>query len=167
MESTLSPLNLYDVLQDCFHGSKPEDYHQAVLGRGGAWPLPGSASLPGLTLSFSNLGLNPPCIDTRIADIWLNNADVRKAIHAGSIQDIGKWEICSGKLSYTREIESTLPIYHRLMNKYAIRELIYSGDADLCVPHTGSERWTSELKLPIREVWGPWFVSDRQVAGFR
>jgi hypothetical protein len=118
MEKVLSPLNLYNILGDCFHGSKPEEYREAILRHGGAsWPQPGTVSGPGLTLNIRKLGLNPPCIDTRIADIWLNHPDVRKAIHAGSVEDIGKWEMCSASISYEREIESTIHIHRKLMNK--------------------------------------------------
>lgn len=36
--------------------------------------------------------------------------------------------------------------------------LIYSGDHDMCVPHTGSEAWTRGLGLKVREAWRPWKV---------
>jgi serine carboxypeptidase-like clade I len=50
--------------------------------------------------------------------------------------------------------------------------LIYSGDHDLCVPHTGTEAWTSSLGLPIKDTWRPWTVTgsqeedSSQVAGY-
>ena len=44
--------------------------------------------------------------------------------------------------------------------------LIYSGDHDMCVPHTGSEAWTASLKLPAAEPWRPWLFDDSQVAGY-
>ena len=57
MEKVLSPLNLYNILGDCFHGSKPEEFREAVLRHAGAsWPQPGSVSGPGLALNFRNLG---------------------------------------------------------------------------------------------------------------
>merc|ERR1712107_242025 len=34
--------------------------------------------------------------------------------------------------------------------------LIYSGDADGCVPHTGTEEWTYELGFDVAEPWRPW-----------
>lgn len=44
-----------------------------------------------------------------------------------------------------------------------LRALIYSGDHDYAVPHTGSEAWTSELGFPVERPWRPWFVADHQV----
>lgn len=44
-----------------------------------------------------------------------------------------------------------------------LKVLIYSGDHDMCVPHTGSEAWTSSLGLKVKEPWRPWKV-DHQVA---
>ena len=34
--------------------------------------------------------------------------------------------------------------------------LIYNGDHDLCVPHTGAEAWTRSLALPALGAWRPW-----------
>ena len=41
--------------------------------------------------------------------------------------------------------------------------LIYSGDHDMAVPHTGSEAWTAALgaTLGLERPWAPWF-SDKQ-----
>lgn len=73
-----------------------------------------------------------------------------------------------------------------------LRALIYSGDHDLCVPHTGSEAWTAAIhrRTPQKEAdsetddydsaeaaaaagvihaWQPWFNSESpkpQVAGY-
>ena len=45
--------------------------------------------------------------------------------------------------------------------------LIYSGDHDMCVPHTGTEAWTAWLgaRLGERQRWAPWEV-EGQVAGY-
>ena len=38
--------------------------------------------------------------------------------------------------------------------------LIYSGDSDGCVPHVGTEEWTTALGFPVTKDWRPW-VTDR------
>ena len=42
-----------------------------------------------------------------------------------------------------------------------LRVLIYSGDHDMCVPHTGSEAWTRGLALKPTHPWRPWKVNDQ------
>ncbi|GAX76569.1 hypothetical protein CEUSTIGMA_g4015.t1 [Chlamydomonas eustigma] len=173
LEGELSALNIYDVLQYCYHGSDPETaaktehtLNKVYQDHRGQWPLPGSTSKPGSVLNFAHLGLNPPCVDARLSDAWLNHPDVRHALHAAPVEEGGRWELCSSRISYTRELETMIPIHRKLTKGYGLDALIYSGDHDLAVPHTGSERWTSELNYPVREVWGPWYVEDHQVAGY-
>jgi hypothetical protein len=44
--------------------------------------------------------------------------------------------------------------------------LIYSGDHDMAVPHTGSEAWTSWMgkQLGVERAWGPWHTADHQAS---
>lgn len=42
-----------------------------------------------------------------------------------------------------------------------LRVLIYNGDHDLCVPHTGAEAWTRSLALPPLEAWRPWLAEGQ------
>jgi serine carboxypeptidase-like clade 1 len=46
--------------------------------------------------------------------------------------------------------------------------MVFSGDHDMAVPHTGSEAWTSWLgrQLGVERPWAPWHTGDRQVAGY-
>lgn len=57
-------------------------------------------------------------------------------------------------------------IRRSLTQEHGVRGLIYSGDHDLCVPHTGSEAWTRDLNLEVISPWAPWLVDDQQVAGY-
>ena len=55
-----------------------------------------------------------------------------------------------------------LPVHAWLLGQ-GLTALIYSGDHDMCVPHTGSEAWTASLKLPLVEAWRPWLFDDGYV----
>lgn len=44
--------------------------------------------------------------------------------------------------------------------------LVYSGDVDAQLPHTASERWTSELGFQEVEAWRPWAVNGAYVGGY-
>ncbi|KAG2483710.1 hypothetical protein HYH03_017428 [Edaphochlamys debaryana] len=150
---------------------------EALAGAGllGSWPLAGGVPRQGEeVLNWAHvgrrlglLGLTPPCTDSTAADLWLNDPMVRDAIHAAPKSAIGPWTLCSDKISYTRTHGSMIPVHVSNTKTYGLRALIYSGDHDMAVPHTGSEAWTSELGYPVKSAWAPWFVADGQVAGYR
>ncbi|GIL64198.1 hypothetical protein Vafri_18178, partial [Volvox africanus] len=162
----------------------------------GVWPLAGGVVRTGPVLNWAhvsaklggNLGATPPCTDSRLcdpaqprrpslshtpictdsraADLWLNDPRVREAIHAAPTDDIGYWTLCSDKISYMRDHGSMIPIHINNTKGHGLRALIYSGDHDMAVPHTGSEAWTGDLGFPVKAPWQPWFVADNQVAGY-
>ncbi|XP_065842576.1 uncharacterized protein [Oscarella lobularis] len=91
---------------------------------------------------------------------YMNQPDVRAAIHVESAAELGDWKFCA-KLNYTGNVDSLLGVYPDLIAKY--RVLIYSGDVDACVPYTGSEEWTSGLGYDFGVGWRPWDVNGRPV----
>jgi len=155
-------LNIYNVYLDCYQGgAKPEpklyDLMNRVTARARA-----AKSKTGKNTS-KNVGGNVPCIDSQRAAAWINQDTVRTAFYAISVAQ-QEWMICSNQINYTSIYTTVIPIHQQLLaNGYRI--LIYSGDADMCVPNTGSEAWTSSLNLPLLEEWRPWFVNN-QVAGY-
>eukprot|EP00798_Chlamydomonas_sp_ICE-L_P019752 gene19752-26445_t len=102
---------------------------------------------------------------------WLNDRPVRQALHAKPSARIGRFTLCADQLTYTKEHNgSMIPVHKMLIEEHGLRALIYSGDHDMCVPHTGSEEWTAGMGYPVKHAWQPWFVQDHlqnsQVAGF-
>lgn len=167
----LKDINLYDILWTCYHGGRPrqEALMQARAGpQGRSWPLGGTVRA-GVVPTWSDvlgadLGHVPACLDSREMWAFANNDDIRAAIHAEPIAKIGRFDECSDRITYTHDTGSMIPIHADLVSK-GLKVLIYSGDHDMCVPHTGSEAWTSSLGLKVKEAWRPWKV-DHQVAGF-
>lgn len=49
-----------------------------------------------------------------------------------------------------------LSTHRALTQREGLRALIYSGDHDMCVPHTGTEAWTSGMGLKKVGHWRPW-----------
>lgn len=76
-----------------------------------------------------------PCINARKAELWLNQANVKDAIH---VKPTISWSICSGTINenYNHNIQSMLPLYNTFLQN-GVRVLIYSGDVDASVPSTG------------------------------
>ncbi|KAL5566720.1 hypothetical protein UlMin_029884 [Ulmus minor] len=187
IDDEINGLNIYDILEPCFHnpdmeaetkGNKSLPISFRQLGKtkrpfpvrkrmfGRAWPFRAPVrqglvkSWPQMASQFSIM-----CTDDRVAYAWLNDKNVRKAIHTAPESKLLSWEVCAEDLSYSSDAGSMIP-YHRNLTQEGYRVLIYSGDHDMCVPYTGSEAWTSSLGYEILDHWRPWQNSDLQVAGY-
>lgn len=145
----LNLLNIYDIYGPCYH-QRPLTISHKLKGHENKFKLIKPAS-------------EVPCINSRKAELWLNTAAVKSAIH---VRNNIKWEICSTVINenYNHDILSMLPIYTNLVAN-GIRVMIYSGDTDASVPYTGTQYWTSRFGGQPISLWQPWFL-DSQVAGF-
>ena len=50
-----------------------------------------------------------------------------------------------------------------------LRIMIYSGDADACVPFFGTKNWTQTIGGAVKDPWRPWQygdANDQQLAGY-
>ncbi|GFR47312.1 hypothetical protein Agub_g8999 [Astrephomene gubernaculifera] len=108
-----------------------------------------------------------PCMDRSIALDWLNRADVRTALHAAPASLIGGWQPCSDVLRYALDTAQLVPVHEELVGA-GIRALVYSGDHDMVVPHTGTAAWLygeagglGGPEGPLR----PWMMGG-QIMGF-
>ncbi|KAK4720151.1 hypothetical protein R3W88_018489 [Solanum pinnatisectum] len=186
IDQEVSDLNVYDILEPCYHNTEPSvitsdssrlpmsfrklgeterplPIRKRMFGR--AWPFKAPVRV-GIVPTWPELlnEISVPCTDDRVSSVWLNNEDVRKAIHAEQTTVIGPWELCTDSITFSHDAGSMIP-YHKNLTARGYRALIYSGDHDMCVPHTGSEKWTSSLGYPIVDKWRPWYVNE-QVAGY-
>jgi hypothetical protein len=59
--------------------------------------------------------------DCREADLWLNDPEVRSALHAAPLELTGPWTVCSDRISYTADAGSMLPIHKELTRKRGAR----------------------------------------------
>ena len=160
---------MYDTLEDCVSRDDPAaPLPLPTVGR--AWPLratlpPAGARVP----NWAVLGVSVPCMDTSLAAGWLNAPAVRAALHAAPAAATGKFAMCSDAIEYTHDAGSMLPIHAELLQA-GLRALVYSGDHDMCVPHTGTEAWTRALGLPVADAWRAWLADGAdgapQVAGY-
>ncbi|CAM8925475.1 unnamed protein product [Rhodiola kirilowii] len=188
IDSLLDGLNIYDILEPCYHGDSesisnkesnstlPQSFkslgqdsekimgvRKRIFGR--AWPYRAPV-LDGIVPSWPQLMSNSrvPCTSDEVATTWLNNEDVRKAIHAKPASVSGYWVLCTSRLRFSHDTGSMIP-YHKNLTAKGYRALIFSGDHDMCVPYTGSEAWTKSLGYKIIDEWRSWIV-DHQVAGY-
>ncbi|KAK9806895.1 hypothetical protein WJX72_006650 [[Myrmecia] bisecta] len=168
----LRGINIYNILEPCYHKGAEQDgaLQQAQQAQHGSrsWPFTGSVK-PGLVPNWAHLlgelGHTPPCLESREMWAFLNDDDVRAALHAKPMHIAGRFDECSDRITYSHNMGSMLPIHAELVSK-GLQALIYSGDHDMCVPHTGSEAWTRSLNLPVRERWRPWLAGKSQISGY-
>ncbi len=165
VDDALAGLNLYDTLEDCVGRGDAASPTLPLPTVGRAWPL--RATLPPLgsrVPNWAQLGVSVPCMDTSLAEAWVNAPSVRAALHAAPLVHTGPFAMCSDAIEYTHDAGSMLPVHAELLAR-GVRALIYSGDHDMCVPHTGTEAWTAAMGLPLEDAWRSWRVA-RQVAGY-
>lgn len=183
----LDKLNMYDILEPCYHGEKEENNESysklplsfRQLGKtdrpmpvrkrmfGRAWPyraIVKDGYVPSWPELESNSGGAPPCVDDEVSVIWLNNRKVRRAIHTVKESVVKEWVLCTGKVRYVHDSGSMIP-YHKKLTSKGYRALVYSGDHDMCVPFTGTEAWTRSVGYKIIDPWRPWLINN-QIAGF-
>lgn len=186
VDQDIDGLNIYDILEPCYHGpsiwmatatndrlpasfrrlgetERPLPVRKRMFGR--AWPLRAPVR-DGYVPTWPEL-LNSnsvPCTDDEVATTWLNDKDVRKAIHAEEQSVAGAWAICTGRISFYHDAGSMIK-YHKNLTARGYRALIFSGDHDMCVPYTGSEAWTRSMGYEVVDEWRPW-TSNEQVAGY-
>ncbi|CAI8608252.1 unnamed protein product [Vicia faba] len=186
IDEDIAGLNIYNILEPCYHGTeadkiittyaklpssfrklgeteKPHLVRKRIFGR--AWPLRAPVR-DGIVLTWSQLtdSNNVPCVDGTVADAWLNNEEVRKAIHTAEKSVVSSWDLCTDKISYDHDTGSMIK-YHKNLTSKGYRALIFSGDHDMCVPFTGSQAWTRSIGYKIVDEWRPW-LSNGQVVGF-
>ncbi|KAL0906683.1 hypothetical protein M5K25_025196 [Dendrobium thyrsiflorum] len=181
----LQGLNIYDILEPCYYGTASSDVvsHKSKLPSsfrrlgetdrplpvrkrmfGRAWPL-WAPVMEGHVPTWPELGsTSVPCMNDEVATLWLNNEEVRSALHAQPKSVTGPWELCTDNIDFSHDAGSMIT-YHKNLTAQGYRALIFSGDHDMCVPFTGTEAWTRSLGYKITDPWRPWYVAE-QVSGF-
>ncbi|KAK3415163.1 hypothetical protein EUGRSUZ_H00717 [Eucalyptus grandis] len=182
----IKDVNIYDILEPCYHGpstwkvtannerlppsfrrlgetERPLPVRNRMFGR--AWPL-GAPVRDGPVPTWPQLlsSNSVPCTSDEVASAWLNDKEVRKAIHAEVQSVTGDWNLCTGRLFYNHDAGSMIK-YHKNLTARGYRALIFSGDHDMCIPFTGSQAWTRSMGYKIVDEWRPW-MSNEQVAGY-
>lgn len=153
-------LNMYDYYRDC--------YANAPLGSGKNMDFHALRQAP--RPPHPSLGMNVPCIDSVAATAWLNNPDVKKALHVDTSPNT--WAICTSDVNYDRNMNYFAPpIYAELQRNY--RVLVYHGDTDMACDYIQGQRAIEEVakmeNLQATTNMEEWTITDQvgpQVAGW-
>jgi len=182
LKSLYASLNIYDILEPCLegppgatgtqvhsrHSFKTWLLHELnTLVHGELkWPLGPVRHGERVHNWKTRFAMEAPCLDYWTAEDWFNSEEVRQAVHAPAISETGVFRICTDRINYTHNVASMIPIHEELVKEHGLHALIYSGDHDMAVPHTGSEKWIYGLELPVTRDWEAWVDSYSQVAGY-
>jgi len=96
------------------------------------------------------------------AETYLNRQDIREKLHIPS--NAPAFEMCSSTLKYNQSFIGSIWVYEKLKGK--LRMLKYSGNFDGAVPTLGTMRWIKALNWTVVENFRPYYVNDKQVAGY-
>merc|ERR1712228_102276 len=105
---------------------------------------------------------NVPCVDTHGADLYLNNAQVREAIHVKQNASY-EWSICSDTLQYKK-----LPIYFNMSTVFRdifemdsnIWSIVYNGDTDMSCDFLGDEWFVNDLMSTEGKNYREWCIDN-------
>eukprot|EP01018_Ginkgo_biloba_P013658 Gb_00678 [translate_table: standard] len=106
-----------------------------------------------------------PCTE-RYSEMYFNQPEVQKALHANVTGLPYSWKTCSDLLEnhWQDSPRSVLPIYHELLGG-GVRIWVFSGDTDAVVPLTATRYSIHALRLPTVVNWHPWY-DEGKVGGW-
>lgn len=120
-------------------------------------------------MPHENLRLTPPCINGTASLTYLNDKDVREALHIP--KDLPRWELCSAAVGTNYKM-----LYQSMKLQYlkAIaakkRIMLYNGDVDMACNFLGDEWFLRSMNLDVKKPRKPWYYKAEdgttQVAGF-
>lgn len=113
------------------------------------------------------LSVEPPCFDDHLLINYLNNKEVRKAIHIP--ENVTSWDTCSlivYIMKYPKLPGGLAPqMKHLIESKRNLTMLVYNGDVDTVCNFLGDEWFVDNLGRKVIRDYSIWKV-NKQVAGF-
>uniref|UniRef100_A0A8C5SP25 Carboxypeptidase n=1 Tax=Laticauda laticaudata TaxID=8630 RepID=A0A8C5SP25_LATLA len=173
-----SGLNIYNLYAPCAGGVPGKfSYLDGTivthdLGNSFFWhPLRGLWRENLLNLGVTKqVRLDPPCINTTGLTRYLNDPQVRQALHIPD--DAPAWEICSFTVSrgYKRLYTEMNDQYLKLLSTGKYRILLYNGDVDMACNFLGDEWFVESLQQKVEVARRSWIFRDEdgqdQIGGF-
>ncbi|KAF6777522.1 hypothetical protein AHF37_02699 [Paragonimus kellicotti] len=157
--NALSGLNIYNLYSDCA-GGVPETFARMDLSS--MWGQNGFSKRPDVANLFRNslfwkspnkshpsVGVDIPCIDDSRITSYLNQPEVRKALHV-NLDFLPEWEICSDEVYETYDCvyeDLSKPYLYVLEKKIPV--MLFAGDVDLACNYLGLLWFVDNLELQV------------------
>uniref|UniRef100_A0A673J2S6 Carboxypeptidase n=1 Tax=Sinocyclocheilus rhinocerous TaxID=307959 RepID=A0A673J2S6_9TELE len=102
--------------------------------------------LRGVVSLFKSSRLDPPCTNSTPSTLYLNNPQVKSALHISP--NALDWVICSAEvnLNYNRLFKDVKKQYLKLLGALKYRVLVYNGDVDMACNFLGDEWFVESLQ---------------------
>ncbi|XP_072412937.1 lysosomal protective protein isoform X2 [Chiloscyllium punctatum] len=177
-----SGLNVYNLYADCVGGVPgeiqfDESRKQLVISDlGNLFPKNEMSvwwrkKLKDVYQSHRNVRLDPPCTNTTACSNYLNDPEVRKALHIPAF--VQNWEMCSAVVNqlYQRLYSDMKDQYMKLLSagQQQYQFLVYNGDVDMACNFMGDEWFVESLQQKVTVNRRTWLYDDGngdQVGGF-
>ncbi|XP_067651219.1 lysosomal protective protein-like [Haliotis asinina] len=172
-----SGLNVYNLYGQCVntatgltYDADTDTYTSSNFG----WFLPHSPQVQDETrliksLPAEKLRMTPPCLNVTNILVYLNQPQVRLALHIPD--SVQRWDTCSGAVG-----QGYITIYRTVRDEYLKvlkakkRVLVYNGDVDMACNFMGDEWFVDSLAQKYAQSRTPWYYTaadkTKQVAGF-
>ncbi|KAH8034905.1 hypothetical protein HPB51_003192 [Rhipicephalus microplus] len=111
----------------------------------------------------NNLRSNPPCVTYDDVATYLNQPQVRKALH--SVDSPMLWTPCSDRLLYATQYITLGDVVKKLIDSGKLKSLFYNGDTDLTFNVVGNQMFVDSLGYEVLSEYKPWKLRN-QVAGY-
>ncbi|KAJ1076982.1 hypothetical protein K5549_019051, partial [Capra hircus] len=178
-----SGLNIYNLYAPCAGGVPSHVRHEkdtvVVQDLGNiftrlplkrAWHQQGRGGTAGQGSQDPDPLCPPPRCCTTAASNYLNDPQVRKALHIP--EQLPRWDMCNFlvNIQYRRLYQSMCSQYLKLLSAQKYRILLYNGDVDMACNFMGDEWFVDSLNQKMEVQRRPWLVdygeSGEQIAGF-
>ncbi|CAI5456294.1 unnamed protein product [Caenorhabditis angaria] len=162
--------NVYNIYQDC--------YEQSDRAFGSRMPIAEKKRLirgfidQGAKVSTSSTDNQGGfiCYATSQSATWINQPDVRSALHVSSAA--GDWSACNDTVNgaYVQQHNDTTSVFqHMIDSGYPLRVLIYNGDVDQACNYLGDQWFIEALatknQIPVTKPRDAWRYQT-QIAGY-
>ncbi|CAJ0961952.1 unnamed protein product, partial [Mesorhabditis belari] len=155
--------DVYNTYQDCYSTSsdintlfdvkkarKASSFERRRAKRAAIQPLSNAKlfvdQAKQVNYASTDAGQGFTCYNGDAADQYLNNPDVRKALHI--VENFGRWDGCNYDMNanYVQQHNDTTAVFDSILaSKYPLNILIYNGDADMACQFLGDEWFIEAL----------------------
>ena len=156
-------LNMYNIYEDCYYPPEESKYSSDIYNLFMNYNITPSEVSYSLKDTLKEPRRRAPCVNSWGPRTYLNNKDVREALHIPDV--VPDWAVCNTfvNLFFKREFFTMKAQYE--YNLQHVRALLFNGDVDCTCNFVGQEWFVESLGRPVVKERRKWF-EGKQIAGY-